>query len=121
MSFETGVLRSLGKWFPQYEENIERIVGNIRDLEVPFRRRDLYQWQMSGSSSLKSVLPAMVPDLCYNGMEISEGGMASEAYFKMNELQDPVELQKLRSSLLEYCHLDTLAMVKILEKLRGLG
>ncbi len=32
---------------------------------------------------------------------------------------DENEKQKLRNSLLEYCKLDTLAMVKILEKLKG--
>jgi hypothetical protein len=50
-------------------------------------------------------------------MEISNGEMASQAYFKMNELQHPVELNKLRSALFQYCRLDTLAMVKILEAL----
>jgi hypothetical protein len=48
----------------------------------------------------------------------SDGGMASAAYFKMNDIQDPADLRKLRSALLTYCRLDTLAMVKILEKLR---
>ena len=39
------------------------------------------------------------------------------AFASMSKLND-VEKQKLRNSLLEYCKLDTLAMVKILERLR---
>jgi hypothetical protein len=35
-------------------------------------------------------------------------------------IQEDGEKQKLRNSLLEYCKLDTLAMVKILERLRGI-
>ena len=39
------------------------------------------------------------------------------AFASMSKL-NYVEKQKLRNSLLEYCKLDTLAMVKILEKLK---
>jgi len=35
-------------------------------------------------------------------------------------MTDKEEIKSLRESLLRYCELDTLAMVKILEKLRGL-
>ena len=38
----------------------------------------------------------------------------------MNQTDDPNEIAKIRQSLLEYCKLDTLAMVKILEKLQVL-
>jgi hypothetical protein len=44
-----------------------------------------------------------------------------QAYQEMCALEDPVALAELRAALLEYCRLDTLAMVRILEKLRALG
>ncbi|MGA9177752.1 MAG: hypothetical protein WBZ05_10950 [Desulfobacterales bacterium] len=53
-------------------------------------------------------------------MEISEGGMASNAYLDMWEMQDPSNIEKIRNALLEYCKMDTLAMVRILEKLKGM-
>jgi hypothetical protein len=34
-------------------------------------------------------------------------------------MEDPEGIEKSREALLEYCGLDTLAMVKILEKIRG--
>ena len=49
----------------------------------PFRRRDIYHWRMNGSYSPKSVLPVLVPEMTYDGMEISDGAMASEAYFAL--------------------------------------
>ena len=116
-SFERNVLESLRDSFPQYKEKIERIVNNMRDLMVPFRNRDVYFWQMNGSYSIKAVLPVLVPDLSYGGLEISDGGMAMEAYFKMCKYDDPVEIQKNREALLAYCGLDSLAMVRILNKL----
>ena len=41
------------------------------------------------------------------------------AFARLGSL-DKREKQKMRNSLLAYCKLDTLAMVKILEKLKGI-
>jgi len=119
-AFEKGVLRNLAERFPDLAEEIEMRVANVRDLMVPFRRRDVYRWQMRGSYSIKEVLPALVPELSYAGLEIAGGMAAMQAYHDMCELNDPVELGRLRRAMLEYCHLDTLAMVRILEELRKL-
>jgi len=119
-SFEANRLRELAEWLPQYGDRIERIVSNMRDLMAPFRRRDVYHWQMKGSHSQKAVLPALVPDMSYEGMEVADGGMAMEAYFAMCAAKDPSEVGRIRTSLLEYCKLDTLGMVRILEKLKSL-
>jgi hypothetical protein len=47
---------------------------------------------------------------------IQEGGTASTTYGTLGE-QTKEEQEQLRKALLEYCHLDTLAMVKIFEKI----
>ncbi|HME45216.1 MAG TPA: DUF2779 domain-containing protein [Syntrophorhabdales bacterium] len=117
-SFEARILKELAEWLPKYASTIEKIVSNMRDLMAPFRRRDVYHWRMKGSYSQKEVLPALVPDLSYEGMEVADGGMAMQAYFTMCGAKDPSEVNRIRSSLLEYCKLDTLGMVRLLEKLR---
>ena len=61
-----------------------------------------------------------MPELSYEEMEISDGGMASNAWVSMWEMEDEIEIKKTRNDLLEYCKLDTLAMVRILEKIREL-
>ncbi|HME42322.1 MAG TPA: DUF2779 domain-containing protein [Syntrophorhabdales bacterium] len=119
-SFEARILKELAEWLPQYATKIESIVSNMRDLMAPFRRRDVYHWQMKGSHSQKTVLPALVPDLSYEGMEVADGEMAMQAYFAMCGAKDPSEASRIRKSLLEYCKLDTLGMVRLLEKLRSL-
>ena len=116
-SFEIGRLHDLAGWFPEYADKIEKIIENIRDLMEPFQHYDIYHWQQNGSYSLKDVLPAMVPDLSYEHLDVQGGGMAMDAYAAMNQTDDPEEIRKIRKSLLEYCKLDTLAMVKILERL----
>lgn len=116
-TFEKGVLRNLAELFPDLADAINNRVENVRDLMVPFRRRDVYRWQMRGSYSIKEVLPAMVPELSYSGMEVADGMAAMQAYHDMCALGPGAELERLRAAMLEYCQLDTLAMVRILGEL----
>jgi len=116
-AFEKGVLRELAGLFPDLAPEIEARLENVRDLMLPFRKRDIYRWQMAGSYSIKQVLPAMVPELSYAGLEIADGQAAMQAYHEMCALEPGAELERLRTAMLEYCRLDTLAMVRILEEL----
>ena len=57
------------------------------------------------------------PELDYHNLEgISNGGEAMCAYETLH-LQAPEDIERIRRQLLAYCRLDTLAMVKVLEKL----
>jgi len=120
MGFEKRVLNEMGALFPKLRKRLSAIADGLIDLMEPFRRRDIYHWEMNGSYSLKNVLPTLVPEMAYEGLEISDGEMASEAYFRMGEISDPAELAKLRKALLEYCGQDTLGLVRLLEKLRSM-
>lgn len=119
--FEKTRLEELAGWFPEHEGHIGQILENLRDLAAPFRRKHYYHWQLRGSYSIKAVLPALVPELSYDDMEICDGGMAMNAWHEMTEMNDSgdlTELARIRGALLEYCALDTLAMVRIVEKLK---
>ena len=111
-------MNGLSQTFPEHKEKIEKIIDNIRDLMVPFRSKDIYHRQMEGSYSLKYVLPALLSEMKYEGMEISDGAMASTSWLNLWEIEVTKEIKRIRNALLEYCELDTLAMVRILEKLR---
>jgi hypothetical protein len=116
--FEIGRLRELGRDFPQYQADLDERIGRIRDLMTPFRQQLYYSPQMNGSYSIKAVLPALVPELSYDNLPISEGGDASLAYEQL--IYDlNADKEEIQRNLLEYCKLDTLAMVKILEKLEA--
>jgi len=123
-AFEKSVLRELAALFPDLAEALEARLANVRDLMVPFRRRDVYRWRMRGSYSIKQVLPAMVPELSYAGLEIADGEAAMQAYHRMGALAPGEELERLRAAMRAYCRMDTWAMVKILavlEELAGRG
>jgi hypothetical protein len=115
MTFEKRIIRKLSEQFPSYKNKLMDIHENILDLMVPFQKKDYYTKEMKGSYSLKFVLPALLPRLTYEGMAISDGGDAMNAYATLHLLEDKKEVKQVRKALLEYCKLDTFAMVKILE------
>ncbi|WP_298432906.1 DUF2779 domain-containing protein [Geobacter sp.] len=115
-AFEIGRLKELAEHFPRYRKKIQAIIDNVVDLIEPFQQRMIYSWKQRGSHSIKQVLPAFVKGMSYEGMTISDGGEAMEAYHEMCALVDrPEELAELRQALLEYCRQDTLAMVRLVE------
>lgn len=116
-AFEIRVLNMLEQACPDDADAVATIRDNIRDLMAPFYNKDYYTPPMKGRYSIKYVLPALAPDMKYDG-EVADGAAAMDAFARMRETADPTEREKLRRNLLDYCELDTLAMVRILEKVR---
>ena len=120
MSFEKKVIRRLAEIYPQISNELMAIHGNIKDLMVPFAIKSYYHPKMQGSYSIKYVLPALVPEFesAYKDLNlIHHGGEAMQAYEAMAYMPAD-EREAYKKALLAYCKLDTLAMVKVLEKLR---
>lgn len=119
-SFEIKRLSEISEAFPQYKMKIDNLISRIKDLIVPFQKKYYYTNDMKGSYSIKYVLPALVPELNYNNLPISEGGLASLTFESLFNENNPEVINQKRKNLLEYCKLDTFAMVKILEKLESI-
>lgn len=120
MTFEKTRLKELAEDFPKHKKALEAIINRLKDLMIPFKERWYYTPEMKGSYSIKYVLPALVPELSYKNLEIQNGGTAMNIYAQMASGTFTGDVQKTRKALLAYCHLDTLAMVKIWEVLRKL-
>ena len=121
MTFEKTRIRELAELYPDLSEHLMDIYGNIRDLMVPFQKKHYYTKAMQGSYSIKYVLPALFPDdpaLDYHNLDGIHNGSEASAAFAAMEKMTPEELASCRENLLKYCGLDTLAMVRVLEKLR---
>ncbi len=88
LAFEKGVLQDLAAFLPERRKGLFAVIDGLVDLMEPFRRREIYHWEMAGSYSLKNSLPVLVPELSYESLTISNGDMASEAYFTMGEIGD---------------------------------
>ncbi|WP_419768926.1 DUF2779 domain-containing protein [Arcobacter sp.] len=120
MSFEKGVIKRLANTFTDLEQHLLAINENIQDLMTPFQKKWYVTASMNGSYSIKYVLPALVPEFekAYKELEgVQNGSQAMNAFARMSKLEEG-DKKKLRSALLEYCKLDTLAMVKVLARLR---
>ena len=120
MSFERGVIRRLAVNYPRISSELMAIHDNIKDLMAPFASKSYYHPKMQGSYSIKYVLPALVPEFesAYKDLNlIHHGGEAMQAYEAMTHMSAD-EREAYKKALLAYCKLDTLAMVKVLEKLR---
>lgn len=113
-AFEAGRLNEIAANFPDLQFLISNIVSRMKDLMVLFQQRHFYLPQMKGSYSIKQVLPALVPGISYDNMPIGDGGSASMAFTTLLRESDPETISTIRENLLEYCKLDTQAMVEIL-------
>jgi hypothetical protein len=115
-AYESRINNELARDFPEYKTDLEKINDRMVDLLVPFRSRCLYHPEMQGSASLKSVLPAFVPDMTYDGLGIQDGEMASIRYLScIKDIVSEDEKKKIFDDLRRYCCQDTLAEVKLLE------
>ncbi len=120
---ERGCIDALADSLPHLRADLAALSERIRDL-LPIVRENVYHPDFGGSFSLKDVLPALVSGLGYDDLEIQDGNSAStalEALLLDADAFSPAERLALRSDLLRYCERDTLAMVRIHERLRALA
>ena len=118
-SFECSRIRELANMYVDLSEDLLKLNERIVDLMDIFSKKHYYQKEMKGSFSIKYVLPSLFPndeELDYNKLNIQNGSMAMNVFPKLH-LKEKEEIKQIREDLLKYCHLDTLAMVRILEKL----
>jgi hypothetical protein len=111
--YEARILKELADAIPRLRPELEGAIERFWDL-LSVIRAYYYHPVFAGSFSIKTVLPAVVPTLGYDDLEIREGGMASLQYYRMIfEVTDPEEKRRLGAALLTYCERDTIAMVEL--------
>lgn len=118
-SFEATRIRELAEAFPHLSKDLLALLdGRIVDL-LKLVRDNCYHPEFHGSFSIKSVLPALVTDLDYSGLKISDGEQASAAYMEMIQPEmSNKRRRELRRGLLAYCKRDTEAEVRLFNYLR---
>ena len=97
---------------------IELAIGRLWDLQSIIGKH-YYHPAFNGSFSLKVVLPALMPALKYDDLEIQNGGQASQQYYKIvfGEVS-ATQTESIKTALLKYCERDTWAMVELRRVLR---
>ena len=122
-AFERDCLQRMADALPALAGPLRSFADRLVDL-LPMVRNHIYHPAFGGSFSLKSVLPAMVPELRYDLLPIGDGQTASleleRLMFQEAEMAPEARAQ-LREDLLRYCQQDTWGLVKLLERLRLLA
>ena len=117
-SFEKTIISKLSKTFTDLSDELQSLIERIVDLEQCIKC--VNHPEFCGRTSIKIVLPVLVPDLSYEGLEIGNGDVALVTFAMMAQgKMGADEMKRKRAALLEYCKRDTLAMVKLHELLHG--
>ena len=117
-SFESTRLRELARDFPEHAEQLEAVRARLFDLERVVAAHVRHP-ECLGRTSIKVVLPALVPDLSYDGLEIADGELASLRYLEcITGAASAEQREATLTALRTYCGRDTMAMVRLLEALR---
>jgi hypothetical protein len=120
--FESSRNDAMAALHPEFGSFLQGVNQRIEDLMEVFSNFWYTDPAFGGSSSIKNVLPVIVPSMSYKGLGIEHGGMAQVRWTRAarGELA-PAECDKIYADLVEYCGQDTLAMVKIYEFLTSLA
>src|SRR3990172_7608246 len=106
--FERRCIKQMAEALPALAAPLQSVVARLVDL-LPIVRNHVYHPDFGGSFGLKSVLPALVPDLRYVNLTIADGGTATLELARLlfnGDGLEPVVREQLRADLLRYCHQD---------------
>lgn len=117
-SFEQMIHNELGERHHEYKLFLSDLNSRIFDLEEIFRKQHYIDPLFNGKTSIKNILPVLIPDLSYNTLAIQTGDAASEKWFEaIGTNITESEKKEIINNLKQYCKLDTYAMYKILQYL----
>ncbi len=112
-NFERIAIGNLSALFPDLSCKLNMLISRIDDFEV-IVRKNYYDIRFQGKSTIKKILPIMIPDMSYKELEIGEGGDAAAAFaFMAMGKYDEKKIEETKNNLLKYCAQDTYAMLRI--------
>lgn len=117
-SFEKTRNVEMGQMYPELSEKLEAINQRVVDLMIPLKAKWYDDTRFVGSASIKNVLPVVCPELSYKDLGIQDGNSAQRLWMEA-VLDETLADQKdqILADLIEYCKMDTWAMVRIWQEL----
>jgi len=119
-TFEKGVIKKLAEDFPDLAQPLLAMNERIFDL-LKVTQKYYYHPDMRGSWSIKKVLTCLVPELKYSDLgDVQDGLQAQQSFLDIiGHKRSAAGKAKMTQDLLDYCKLDTLAMVEIVKSLEN--
>jgi predicted RecB family nuclease len=121
--FEIGCIQHLAFALPDLRKPLLDLADRMADL-LPVVREHVYHPAFQGSFSLKQVLPALLPHLAYDDLEVQEGGSAAallERMLILGTAPTGPERDRLRTNLLAYCRRDVEGLAALYDWLASRG
>lgn len=116
--YERGRNDKLIELYPQHAAVLNAVNEKMFDLEEIFTKNLYAHYGFKGKTSIKYILPVLVPELSYKTLSIQKGDHASERWEHMMKVSTSAEeKEQIKQDLLEYCKMDTWAMVMIYKHL----
>lgn len=121
-AFEKGRNTEMAEMFPDLSDFFNEVNEKTCDLMKIFADNLYIHPGFKGKTSIKKVLPVLVPSLSYNDLGISGGMTATIKWFRAATWPSMADAERLQifNDLHEYCELDTFAMVEIYNVLAAL-
>jgi len=121
MTYELTCNKTMSSFYPEHKEYFDDLCTRFKDLMTPFSEMWCVDKDFFGSASVKHVLPALIPELSYKDLDVSDGLKARRIWTQtVLEGKNQNQREKIMKDLSEYCTLDTLAMVRIFNLLKDL-
>lgn len=119
--FECGRNDEIANRIPEMKSFMDSLKERVYDLEDIFRKQYHIHRDFRGGTSIKRILPVLVPELSYKDLEIQDGGTAAETWNKITGgYFVEVDKKKAIRNLKKYCERDTYAMYAIWKHLADL-
>jgi len=116
-SFEKRIINGMIKEFDDLIDKFSPIIDRLVNLETIIRK-NVYYPGFHGRTSIKNVAPVLIPEISYDGLDISDGMSAMAVYVNLCKGKyDASESETMKESLVKYCELDTYSLLKLHEKL----
>jgi Domain of unknown function(DUF2779) len=117
-AFERQAIMRMARAMPQHSLALTALADKLQDL-IPIVQACYYHPVMQGSYSIKSVLPAIAPELNYHDLQgVQDGNAAQGAFFEAVAPECTAQRKaQLDTQLRAYCQLDTWAMVVLVARL----
>lgn len=119
--FEKLCIRRAAEKYPRLRPRLTAMLDRIFDL-CEFIRRNYYHPDFNGLYSIKKILPVLVPGMNYDALAVRSGGDAIVKHYQLavGALSEE-EGRRVKRELFEYCSQDTLAMLRLHERLIRIG
>lgn len=120
-NFECGINDKIATRISEIKVFTDSLGMRIYDLEDIFRKQYHVHRDFRGGTSIKRILPVLVPELSYKDLKIRDGGSAADTWNKIvNGNYSDTEKEKAINDLKTYCGRDTYAMYSIWRALNSL-